>query len=137
MLSMYPCPLASIAGSAALALYTCAMTLISQIRCQSSFGVSGPTPTPIPALLQSKSICPCFDSVVWIRLMTSDSLETSVVIAVAPISLATSSSTSPLMSAMTTCAAPSAINRLAMAFPIPLAPPVTTIFLPSRFIMCS
>ena len=95
---------------------------------RSATGASG----PMPALLQTTCTAPNVSRTCRARASTLAGSLTSVWTAsAAPISAAVASIASRWMSAMTT-RAPSATSWVAIPFPIPEAPPVTTATLPPR-----
>jgi HD-like signal output (HDOD) protein len=82
-----------------------------------------------PALEQNISMGPNFFVVDFTACTMSASLRTSQLTAIPPISSATRLAPSKLMSATQMPFAPSCANRIHNAFPIPLAPPVSTMIL--------
>src|SRR5262249_10282334 len=85
-----------------------------------------------PALANTTSTRPCFRFTVSYRRSRSARFETSprTPMVLPPISLTAASSSACRRPVMTTLA-PSATNRLAVARPLPLVPPVTTATFPA------
>ena len=103
---------------------------MSQILRQSASGTSTPPGTRIPALEQNRSIGPTSFSVRSTSAAMSSSRPASTFIATPSVPSAVPRAPSWSMSAQTTLAAPSSRKRNAIARPIPLAAPVTTMVFP-------
>ena len=122
--SRWPPPRASMPGSTARAPWTWAITLTSQVRCQSASDISTPPPMAIPAFMHSRSIGPSVSSTCATTAWVAAPSVTSSGYPVAPVAAATSATRSMSMSTAAT-RMPSEAKRSTRARPIPLAPPVT------------